>query len=312
MYEKVVELFEVPAEAVEYVPLFLRNSEIQAIERMGRGVYPPAELAAMISDIADDPDLLISEAYSRAVFDKAESGEWTGYTVANFYRRLAYFAQYEPEIWKSIPEERRREMDEWYVRAYAEGARPRLEEALKDGSRLIENAFFFTLEETMKIIDNLEDDAYMVPCNCKSVALNCDKPKDVCILFSKGINSEWDRGHGKPLTKNEAKELIRFANRNGLMQTSEMEMAICSCDACCCYPVRASKMIGAKGLWPKQVYTLAWNGAKCIHCGKCAKMCNFGAFKKTGERVEFDGDNCWGCTICGNYCPVNAITFARV
>ena len=311
MYERVAELFEVPAEAAAYIPLFLRDEEIMAIERMGRAAYSPDDLAKLFADIADDPGQLIAEAYSRAVLNKAEVGGDIGFVVANFYKRLAYFAQYEPETWRSISPDVRQQMDEWYVRVYAEGAKPRLAEAMQDPSKLIENAFFFTLDETMEIIDKLECDVYTVPCNCKSVALNCDKPRGVCILFGKGINSEWDRGHGKPLTKEEAKELVRFANRSGLMQTSEMEMAICNCDACCCYPIRASEMIGARGLWPKKVHTLAWKEEDCIHCGKCVKMCNFGAFKKEGKRVEFDEEKCWGCTICGNYCPASAITFTR-
>lgn len=139
-----------------------------------------------------------------------------------------------------------------------EKAKPRLETALK-GEGLIENAFFFTLDETLALIDSIKCEPYMVPCNCKSVALNCEKPRNVCVLFKRGLNSEWDRGHGRPLTKEEAKEIIRLADKSGLMHTSEENAAICNCCGDCCYPIRASKRIGTQGIWPKQRYRIIWD-----------------------------------------------------
>ena len=251
MYEDVIAYFEVPEEARAYLTNFLSGEEIAAIQKMVKNTYATKDLRALLESLAADPEKFIALAHSRGVFNKVEDDGEVKYQTANFYRRLAFFAQYEPETWAAIPRERREAIEAWYVNVYAEGARPRLETARKDPSQLIENAYFVTLEEALDVIDKLEHDPYMVPCNCKSVAMNCDRPRNVCILFDKGLNSEWDRGHGQPLTKKEAKELLRFANRNGLMQTSELRHAICNCDACCCYPIRASQMIGARGLWPK-------------------------------------------------------------
>ncbi|MDR1581075.1 MAG: 4Fe-4S binding protein [Synergistaceae bacterium] len=314
MYESLVEYFEIPDAASEFIPLFLRGDEIAALEKMGRSEYSPEKLAELLRGVTPNPGRFISEAYSRCVLSKVEASGKTCFRAATFYDRLAYFTQFEPDAWKSIPEERQTEIDGWYVKKYADGARSRLEDTLRDPSKLIENAFFFTLDETLKLIDDLEDDPYVVPCNCKTVALNCvdRKPNEVCILFKKGINSPWDRGHGRQLTRKEAKELIKFANGKGLMQTSEMEAAICNCCGCCCYPVRASRMIGAKGLWPKKVYDVVWNRDRCVGCGKCAGICNFGAFRMDGRKVIFDRDSCWSCTICANHCPVGAITLERI
>jgi NAD-dependent dihydropyrimidine dehydrogenase PreA subunit len=309
--EDIIECFQIPEEARSYVINFLNEGEIRVIRKIGKDVYSLENLQALLEPLVDDPMTFIAAAYSRGVFNKVEEGGVIKYQVANFYRRLAFFAQYEADAWAAIPREHRRALDAWYVREYAEGARSRLEAVRKDPTRLIENAYFVTLDEALDIIDKLDDDPYMIPCNCKSVAMNCDKPRNVCIAFMKGINSEWDRGHGKPLTRQEAKELLRFANKNGLMQTSEFQHAICNCDGCCCYPIRASQMIGAKGLWPKKLYSVIWNKDRCINCKKCTKICNFGAFAEKEGKVFFDEKNCWGCTICSSNCPVNAISFSK-
>ncbi len=314
MYDDVICYFEVPPEAVNYVADFLCPDEIEAIQRMRRDVFAPEALETLLQPIADDPAAFVKDMYARGVLNKVDEEEKTGFQAANFYRRLAYFTQYEPEAWKAIPESDRIQMDAWYVREYAEGARPRLEEALRDPDKNIENAYFVTLEEAFDIVDALEDDPYMVPCNCKAVALHCadKKPQNVCLLFAKGPNSEWDRGHGQPLSKEEAKDLLRHANKNGLMQTSECEEAICNCCGCCCYPIRGAQLIGARGLWPRKRFRVERNEETCTQCGKCARICNFGAFEKVGKEVRFDESKCWGCSICAGNCPANAISLIRL
>ncbi|MEG2185429.1 MAG: 4Fe-4S dicluster-binding protein [Cloacibacillus sp.] len=278
---------------------------------MTRKKYGEAELCVLAADITPSPKNFIREAYSRSVLNKILVENVLLYEPANFYRRLAAFAQYEPEAWRKIPQETRALMDEWYVREYIDRARPRLESALKDGE-LIENAFFFTLDETLELIDSMPFLPYVVPCNCKSVAMACEKPCEVCILFNRGINSEWDRGHGRELSKEEAKAVARRADKNGLMHTSEEMVAICHCCGDCCYPIRASKMLGTKGLWPKQRYRIMWHEEKCVSCGSCAAACNFGAFKRNGKQMMFEERECWGCTICAGSCPVQAISIEKI
>ena len=313
MYDKAAKLFEIPEPALPFADSFLNDEERRFLGAADGRDYSIEELHSLLKKlkITGDPDAFIREAYSRGVLDKAENGGTMYYRPAHFCRRLALFAQYEPELWAKIPAEERKKIDEWYVEQYMEKAKPRLEAALM-GEGLIENAFFYTLEETLALIDSLGFEPYVVPCNCKSVAMNCDRPRGVCILFNRGINSEWDRGHGRPLTKEEAKKIIILADRNGLMHTSEEMAAICNCCGDCCYPIRASRRIGAQGVWPKRRYRILWNEKKCVGCGKCAKICNFRAFRRVGKRVIFEERDCWGCTVCKSHCPVGAISIEKI
>lgn len=313
MNENLIKYFDVPKEAYSYIDLMLFKEEVALIEKIQDRKYTYADFIHLIKqDFNLNPEKFLRSCYKRGVINKEELNGQIVYKSADVYTRLAYFAQYEVDLWKSIPEEDRVKIDKWYVEKYAESAIPRLEE-IKNGTRkLIENAYFYTLDETLKLIDAIQHGLYTVPCNCKSVALNCDKPKNVCILFEKGINSEWDRGWGKTITKKEAKEIVVMANKNGLMHTSETEQAICNCDGCCCYPIRASEIIGAKGIWPQRRYDIVWDEEKCINCGVCTRICNFNAFKKDRKTTSFDKAKCWGCTICKDHCPVNAITLSRI
>ena len=312
MDEKIAEFFEVPDVARPYIHYFLHEDEISAILIMGKKICKPEELCVLLKDAAKDPEALAASAYSRAVFNKAVAEDGTiCYQAANFYTRMAYFAQYEPEVWKTVPEAQRRAIDEWYLDAYAGSVKPRLEAALA-GRGMIENAYFASLDEMLDVIDKLPADPYVVPCNCKSVALNCEKPREVCISTNYKINSQWDRGHGKHLTKKEAKELVIYANHHGLMQSFEDGMDICNCCGCCCYPCRIAAKIGAQGIWPRRQYDIFWDGSKCIGCGKCVSICNFGAFQRSGSKVVFNGKDCRGCTICSSNCPAGAISIKKI
>lgn len=46
---------------------------------------------------------------------------------------------------------------------------------------------------------------------------------------------------------------------------------------------------------------------KCISCGKCSKVCTFGAIYKDGEKYSINGDRCDECGNCYINCPVKAI-----
>jgi MinD superfamily P-loop ATPase len=50
---------------------------------------------------------------------------------------------------------------------------------------------------------------------------------------------------------------------------------------------------------------------KCSNCGECARLCRFGAIRKTlepeAERYVIDPVSCEGCAVCRYACPGNAV-----
>jgi len=48
--------------------------------------------------------------------------------------------------------------------------------------------------------------------------------------------------------------------------------------------------------------------ASCIGCGKCEKVCKFGAIKIENNLCYIDTEKCKACGMCINECPTHAIT----
>lgn len=53
------------------------------------------------------------------------------------------------------------------------------------------------------------------------------------------------------------------------------------------------------------------DAAKCIHCGKCAKVCPVENIKGTPPLWMHDG-RCTCCLACYHYCPVHAVNYGSI
>lgn len=311
-----LELFGIPNEGKFIENLIVTDYEKAIILKMQRDVFHVDDLSGIVKEVLEEykiqvPSLdIVHIMYRRGNLNKVNDD--VHFQISSLYTRLAYFAQYEQDVWTRVPEKIRQGIDAWYVKEYADGAIPRLKMIANGEAELIENAYFYTLEETLEVIDSLDKQIYVVPCNCRSVSLQCDKNKNTCLLYENGINTEYDRGYGKILTKEEAKNVVILADKKGLMHTYEKGHAVCNCCGDCCYPIRAAEQIGATGIWPKRRYDIVFDPEPCISCKKCIKACNFDAFSFVDHQIVFDESKCLGCTLCEGHCPTEAIKLKKV
>ncbi|MDR3365197.1 MAG: 4Fe-4S binding protein [Clostridiales Family XIII bacterium] len=266
-----------------------------------------AEVAGHFGISPEEAARRLASAYHRANIHKSRENNEL-YMPATLYDRLGYFTQYEQEAWRTIPEGERAKIDVWYVEAFAELMKQRIEE---QGDRFHRDAVMpieTAIKEIADIYEEKQSPYYVVPCNCRTTANLCDFSRDTCVANNRGANTQWDRGYGREVTLGELNELMRAADKEGLMHTVDRSGHICNCDTCCCYEFRGAGILGSKGLWPRVPYVAAFDAEKCVNCGLCAKRCHFGAFSRgAGGRIGFDPSLCWGCGICETACPASAI-----
>jgi Pyruvate/2-oxoacid:ferredoxin oxidoreductase delta subunit len=245
--------------------------------------------------------------------------------VAGFAARLDVWAMFEG--WKDLPADVRRTLCGWQLDGYVEDKREQVERLLAGEQPYpgLENAEYLLLGEAEALVARAEH-VYLWPCDCREMMGRCRKPSSVCLRFENDRDLGWEISHERAI------DVLRDADRHGLMHTGEvapidaagdgpvMSGAICNCCADCCFPHLAAEALGAQKLWPRARYVARRDDAACTRCGRCARRCPFGAFAATkidsgggGDaprsiEITFDETLCRGCGLCHTGCPESTIT----
>jgi len=317
-----VEIFDVWEEVQPYLSLMVDEQEMALIVRMKGRLMTPSEVAEIMEISSREAAALLERCYSRWFVNKTFEGEILRYIPADFEAWLDYFVKYGR--WDDIPAQSRTVIDRRFLDKFIARCRPSVERKQRglEAEKALPNDTVMLLSEIEEMIDAATH-IVVQPCDCRRLGQNCDRPVETCIWLDDAALEALDRGHGRRLTRAEAKELIRWADKKGLMHTADSEWqtrglhAICNCCACDCYPFRAAQALGSKGVWPMSRYVAGHDVAACNQCGVCIKRCHFDAFYHTSDTVTVDGrvrqvvgfdpKKCWGCGLCANTCVSGAI-----
>jgi NADPH-dependent glutamate synthase beta subunit-like oxidoreductase/NAD-dependent dihydropyrimidine dehydrogenase PreA subunit len=152
-------------------------------------------------------------------------------------------------------------------------------------------------------------------CSCRTsreyLNQGCGHLKEnMCIQLGDAAEYYIRTGRGREISKEEANEIIRKAERDGLMHSipnTEGEghtHAICNCCGCGCYALRAANMYHNPDM-VRSNFISTINSDSGIGCGECVEVCPTNAIKlghklcsiteeKVSVRTEFPYDTEWG------------------
>lgn len=317
-YNKIIERFKIPSEAADIVEQVLDPLECEMISRwQGGESFRAEELIKFLMDeqlVTDTgaAQSFVKRCFVRGVLNKTEGGR---YCFGTFYGRLDIFATSESEAYRALSQEKRQELDCWYFQRYLEGlgsgVNPTADEVLP-------------LEEALSFIENKQEQPYLALCDCRMLTGECHSPTLTCITYRTADNSFVSRGHARPVTKEEAKQVVIEADRAGLMHTVNPG-GVCNCCTDCCYLFRAAKARNSVGSWPLSHYWAKLEQERCIGCGACVKRCRFEVFalkesvpaegtetplcdkRRKSTAVIVQPELCVGCGICVTGCPSGAL-----
>lgn len=318
MHDAVRRSVRAPEFLEPWLDRFYEPAEMRLLARLGETEANPTEIVAELGFSREN----LQRAWRRGV---VLSPEAETLRPTDFQVRFEVWALFEG--WKDLPEDIRDRLNRWELDRYVAGNRDRVT-ALRDGQAPDPRSVtprYVLLDEAMEILRRV-DRIYLWPCNCRSMLGNCDQSVYTCVRFDN------DRGLGWEIGRERAMEIVRAANRAGLMQSGELGLdengrltgAICNCCADCCFPHRLAEALDAPGVWPKRRYLARLKKPDCIRCGRCVKRCPFEAFTarrkrpdanaaagKSGRRepaiIAFHPDRCRGCGLCAETCPADAI-----
>jgi NAD-dependent dihydropyrimidine dehydrogenase PreA subunit len=300
----------------------VEEDEMRLVVGIAHQHLDPDQVSDLLALSRAEATDLLARAYSKCIVDKLDEDGLTKYKISDFYARLDHFVKYEN--WHAVPAEDRKVINRRYFDEFVARHRHNVERKMQglEAENALPNDTVMLLHEVEEMIEAASE-IVVQPCDCRKLGENCNRPVETCIWLDDGARQALDRGHGRRLTKEEAIQLLRHADKKGLMHTADSEWrerglhAICNCCACDCYPFRAAQELGSKGVWPKSYYIVQHDRDLCNQCGACVKRCHFEVFYHDGSTVEIDGkikknvavslEKCWGCGLCANTCPEGAI-----
>lgn len=107
---------------------------------------------------------------------------------------------------------------------------------------------------------------------------------DMCLHLGPAAEFYARTGKARYVTREEAEEIIRKAEENGLMhcmpninETGDSD-SICNCCACACYGLRIGLMFGARDA-VRSNFVAKIDEEKCVACGRCVEYCPGNALK---------------------------------
>jgi len=138
----------------------------------------------------------------------------------------------------------------------------------------------------------------------------CSKPRETCFVFNEFGQSLIDLGVARPLTAEEALEILRDCEKAGLVHNVDnfqgQIRGMCNCCACHCPGMKATAR-GIKNVEAVSRYRVAFEAEKCVMDHACVEICPVQAI-----RVEENGlpateaALCLGCGLCASVCPTGA------
>ncbi len=107
---------------------------------------------------------------------------------------------------------------------------------------------------------------------------------EICVQMGEGAEFYIKSGRGRQITREEAKEIIKFAEDNGLMHEMPHtdglgeSAAICNCCGCSCFSMRLANYFNTPDAI-RSNFTAKVTKDNCVACGQCVEHCPVNALK---------------------------------
>ncbi|MFX0038393.1 MAG: ATP-binding protein [Promethearchaeota archaeon] len=174
--------------------------------------------------------------------------------------------------------------------------------------------------EIRQVIENSEEPIGVTNCLCRQGKELLEDPckrtllKETCLYFGKTGQMFINEGWARAINKNEALEILKQAEADGLALQSENTFNpefICCCCGCCCEILARLKLIPRPSRVITSNYQAEVDQDLCAGCGTCIERCHLKSIKLVDNLAEVILKRCIGCGVCVPSCPEQAIKLKK-
>lgn len=171
-----------------------------------------------------------------------------------------------------------------------------------------------------KIFENTDQPIAVTDCICKKGTDLIGRPckitnrREICMAIDWIAQLYIDQGWGRQINKEEALEILRKNEEDGLIlniENTKNPIFFCGCCTCCCgitaglkYSYNPAKLGGNN-------YYAEINPESCTGCGICVDRCQMDALILIDEISNIKRNRCIGCGNCVTICPSEAIKLVK-
>jgi len=179
-----------------------------------------------------------------------------------------------------------------------------------------------TYDHVVELIERSDGPFAVTECICRKMAAMNGEPctmtarEETCMPIGDWAIHAVETGMGRSITREEALEIVRKSEAEGLVfQPSNAQEAdfICACCGCCCGMLKLQKKLSRPvDFWATNYYA-AVDREACTACGLCVKRCQVDAVTLDGKHsaAVVDLDRCIGCGNCVVACPAGAMRLVK-
>ena len=146
------------------------------------------------------------------------------------------------------------------------------------------------------------------------VGKGCEHSTHNCITFAP-VEHAFDHSEvTRPITREEALQILREAEEEGLVHTTGNyrtgHFFICNCCTCCCGILRGVAQFAIPTAIAHSDFLARVDAESCTACSACVERCSFQALS-VGDICVVDEKRCLGCGLCISACPADALALVR-
>lgn len=138
----------------------------------------------------------------------------------------------------------------------------------------------------------------------------CAHPTERCVTFDWYAEHYIDTGLGRQISEDELYDLLKMAEKTGLVFASSNtypSIGFCLCCSCCCSMFKILRYAPNPAKTANSFYYAEIQQDNCVQCDICNQKCFINAIKVQNEKYSVDVDRCIGCGLCVASCPQSAI-----
>ncbi len=171
-----------------------------------------------------------------------------------------------------------------------------------------------------KVLESSEGPFAIMNCVCRQVKDILEDPckatdrREVCMASGMMAQATIDLGRGREITKEQAFEILKKNQEEGLVlqpDNSQIFSFVCSCCSCCCENLSNYLLLPNPADVVVANYFAEVDSDLCTGCGTCVEICPMKAIKLKDDLSLIKKKRCIGCGNCAAKCPSEAIRMIK-